>query len=152
MLLTAAQIKANRRKFKTKDVEVPALGGAVRIRSLLSGEWDDYDESLVKTLPNGKRVADAANLSARLVSRCAIDEKGDHLFTEADVAILAEIDAEPINALYLACLEINGRLPKAIEEAKKNSEPTAGSASSSGSPLPLAEPEPSCSPASPPTS
>ena len=68
---------------------VPEWGGVVGIKTIMSGEWDDFEASLV-TVENGTaRKADLKDGRAKFaVLVCCDPATGDPLFTNADVPVL----------------------------------------------------------------
>lgn len=112
-LLSKEQILGAARK-DFKDVDVPELGGTVRVRGLSAAEFIEYEQAI--------RDEDFANLRARLVANAAVDENGKPLFTAADVRALGEKPAKPIDRLFRAIITLTGFTDDAVEEAEKNSE------------------------------
>lgn len=94
-----------------KEVNVPEWGGTVRLRSLSALESQTFAENFKKGDKDGQ---------VRLIIMSAVDEHGDPLFTEADIAALQKKSMKVVLRLQNAAMELNGlRDAKvAVEEAK----------------------------------
>lgn len=101
----------------TKDVEVPEWGGEVRIRMLTGAERDEFESSMAKLGKDGKQELNLANLRARLVAKCAVNEDGTKMFqTRNDVAALGMKSSAAIARIYEACQELNGMTQADVDE------------------------------------
>ena len=69
----------------TLDVDVPEWGGTVRVREMSGNQRAEYEQL---TLKRDQADADATadNIRAIVVAACAVDDAGEPLFTQADVA------------------------------------------------------------------
>lgn len=96
----------------TKDVQVAAWGGSIRVRSMTVAERNEF----------ARRAsgAEAASTSAWLVSILAVDDAGKALFTPDDVKALEGRSFKALDAVVNAILEVNGIGEKAVEAAAKN--------------------------------
>lgn len=134
-LLSAAEIlAADDASFE--DVPVPEWGqdAHVRVRSLSGEERDAYGKSITRVTGKGKNESREVILEAareKLVARVLVDEKGERLFTDADVAKLAKKNAEVIERLFVVAQRLSGLAPDSIEElagesaaVQTSSEPT----------------------------
>ena len=71
-------------------VDVPEWGGSVFVRTILAGEWDSFEDSMV-TIVDG--VASKANLDdyrARFAAMILCDEQGNSLFDKNDIPKLSK--------------------------------------------------------------
>ena len=68
--------------LKYDEVEVPEWGGSVRVRGLTGTERDSFESSLIDAKRDAMKLD---NVRAKLVAKCAVDENGARLFTDADV-------------------------------------------------------------------
>lgn len=110
MLLNKGQIlKVEKRKFK--ELEVPELGGALRLASLSAG--------------CGMRLKEASKLELNerasaviMFSSCIVDEKGEAVFSEDEALKFVElISIETMNLLIHQIFVLSGRVtekPKAV--------------------------------------
>jgi ABC-type branched-subunit amino acid transport system ATPase component len=103
--------------LKHEDVEVPEWGGTVTVRTFTGDERDKFEASLIG--PDGKAKATLAGVRAKLVSLTVIDEKGELLFSEADVGKLGRKSAKALDRVFSAAQKLNG-LSKADVDALKN--------------------------------
>lgn len=62
------------------------------------------------------------NVISWVVCLTLCDEKGDRLFEDTDVELLAKKSGRAIEAVFLAALEFNGLQDDAVEVAEGNSE------------------------------
>lgn len=99
----------------TEDVEVPEWGGTVRVRTLTGAERDRFEESITQ-VKGGSVKTNYANLRARLVALCAVDEQGRRLFSDADAAALGRKSAAALDRVFIAARRLNGMSDADIEE------------------------------------
>lgn len=99
-------------KPKTTVVAVPALGGSVGVKQLTVGEADRYSAALA--------AANDGNTRARLVVAVAVDEKGDPLFTDADVAALAALRFDILDPIVEAASSLNALSDQDRDALAKN--------------------------------
>ena len=124
--------------FAANDVQripvvVPEWGVTVYIRTLSGTERDAFEGGLMKG--KGKqREPDLANLRARLVALCAVDEEGNRIFDKSDVEALGKKAAAPLDRLFTAAQELNGLTEKDVQELAGNSVGDRNDASTSDSP------------------
>ena len=94
---------------KCKTSEFDCAIGRVRMREL-SGS--DYSKHLVDWLrPKGKLdKAREAVMWSRLVVLCVVDENGDRLLTDDDVAAVEAMPKSVLNLLHKEALTLHGQL------------------------------------------
>ena len=118
-LLTKAQILGVA-DLEHEDVEVPEWGGAVRVQMLTGAERDAFEQEIVTR--QGKKVQmNLANVRARLVALCVVDEEGQRLFGEGDVKALGRKSALALNRVFEVAQRINGLTEQDMEELAGNS-------------------------------
>lgn len=118
----------------TEEVDVPEWGGSVLVRGLSGRERDIFEASLMER--RGKRmVPNTANVRAKIVARCCVDEDGVRLFSDGDVEELGEKSAAPIDKIYEVAARLSGLSDEDVDELVENfgETPSAGSSSSSPS-------------------
>lgn len=98
---------------RTKDVEVPAWGGAVRVRTWTIAERNHYQKRL-------DAKEDQLLLGAWLVATLVVDDSGRSIFTPQDIKELEKKDAEAVDLVTTAIFELNTPDKEAVAEAKKN--------------------------------
>lgn len=111
--------------IKVEVVPVPEWGknAAVRLKVLSAAERDAFEASTVTT-KGGRQKPNLANLRARLVSRCMVDENGDRIFESGDVARLGNKSSAALDRLFAKCQELNGFTEKDIEELTEDFDET----------------------------
>jgi hypothetical protein len=97
------------------EVNVPGWGDTVFIRVMTCGERDSYENDWVAN--KGKGVE---NFRTKFLSRCLTDAKGQRLFTDADVPLLAAKSAGVLNALFAKAMAHNALSDHDVEELAKN--------------------------------
>jgi len=130
--LTATQI------FEAEDllserVEVPEWGGYVIVRTMSGSEKDRFQMATL-TQHKGQIVTDLRKMKhfrTRAVSLCAANDKGERLFTDAQVEKLAKKSAVALDRVYTVASRLNGLAEDATGELEKNSEPSPEDASTS---------------------
>jgi hypothetical protein len=118
-ILTREQI-LEARDMRVEKVKVPEWGGEVFVRSLTAAERDDFEGSIV-TRDGSKLDFSIANIRAKLVARTVCDEAGNRIFTDADILLLGEKSAEPVDRIYDVAQRLSGLSDKDMEELEKNS-------------------------------
>lgn len=118
-MLTKAQIlKAD--DLPTEVVDVPEWGGKVTVRTLTGTERDAFEESITKK--KGKSFdVNMVNLRAKLCALTIVDDKGERLFTNADVVELGKKSAAVLDRIFTVAQKLNGLGKDDIEELAKNS-------------------------------
>lgn len=95
-----------------ETVSVPEWGGEVIISTMTGTARDAWEQSIA-----GDGKPNIANIRARLLSFCAVDESGKRLFSEADVDALGAKSGAALDR----CVRVAQRLNKITEEAVKES-------------------------------
>jgi hypothetical protein len=114
-----------------EDVEVPEWGGTVRVRMLTGAERDKFEESVMTR--KGRQVdVKLALLRAKLVALTVVDEAGQRLFEERDVAALGQKSAVALNRVFEVAQRINGLTEKDVNELTENLSDGRSGGSTSG--------------------
>ena len=141
-LLSFDEIRAKvATEVKTEDVEVPSLGGSVRISRLgaeqkiaLGLQYQSYPRTA-----DGKRLANSADIAEfnmLLLAASIVDESGGHPFANAyGREVLNGIDPSDLMMLANCAVTLNGMDKDPLEDAKKN----LSEAPSGNSPSPSVE-------------
>ena len=111
-LLNKQQILAVQDK-KFQDVDVPEWGGTVRLATLTASQRDRYETmfTLARNDPNS-----AISIRALLVAACVVDDEGNPIFTQEDVAELSEKSASALTKLFTVALDLNVLTKAAAEK------------------------------------
>lgn len=121
--------------LRTVDVSVPEWGGEVRVKTLTGSERDQFEADSVKVSTGRKGQTQqtvSANIRARLVAMCAVDEQGQLLFDRADVMKLGQKSAAALERVFDACARLNGMSDEDVAELEGNSESGQNGGSTSG--------------------
>lgn len=135
-LLTAAEIlAADDSTFE--DVPVPEWGkdAGIRLRSLTGEERDAFEKSVVRVTGKGKsesREVIIEGMRAKLIARCAVDDKGVRLFSDADIAKLGKKNGAVIDRLFAIAQKLSGLSQEDVAELAGESEAAQNSSSSTG--------------------
>jgi hypothetical protein len=104
MTLLTKEAILNCNDLPTDVVEVPQWGGSVKVRGMTAGERDRF-EDMIRTRGMGA-------LRGTLASMCIVDEDGKRLFTDIEVAKLAEKSAEALDLVVEAASRLSGLTPE----------------------------------------
>lgn len=115
MLLTKEQI-LNSQDGKTIDIDVPEWGGSVTISTMSGFARDQFEGSLV-----GKNGGtNISNIRAKLAAATIVDEAGNLLFTDKDVAALGKKSSAALDRVFEASQKLNKISDGDVEELAKN--------------------------------
>lgn len=89
-------------------VTVPEWGGDVRVRALTGKERDTFEQMSIKRGAKGEIEVNMVNMRARLVSLCVVDEKGERIFTDADVTRLGRKSASALERVAKVAQRLSG--------------------------------------------
>lgn len=119
----------------TESVSVPEWGGEVLVRGFTGTERDDFEAETYKgNGPDSK--TNWHNLRARLLARTIVNEAGDRLFTDSDIALLGAKSAAAMDRVADVSQRLCGLGSKAVETLAKNSDGDPAAVSPSSSPEP----------------
>jgi hypothetical protein len=113
-LLTRDQILAAD-DISKETVKVPEWGGEVIIAGMNAAARDAWEQTLI-----GDEKHRMENIAARLVSYCAVDDKGNRLFTDADVKALGAKSSRALARCVKAAQRLNGLTGADLEDLAKN--------------------------------
>ena len=110
MSLTKEQILAADDSGLLK-IAVPEWGGDVYIRVMTVGERDAYENEWQR-----KKDTGVDDFRTKFLVRCLVDEKGNRLFDNGDVAKLAAKSAKVMNRVWMAAMEHNNLSDESVEK------------------------------------
>lgn len=129
MLLTKDAILAAN-DLITEDVDVPEWGGTVRVRAISGTERDTFEQTIVTR--RGKNVqTNLANIRAKMVALCVVDEAGQRLFNDSDVAALGKKSAAALDRVFTVAQRLAGLTDEDVDELAENLESGQNAASTS---------------------
>lgn len=122
-------------KPPTERVYVAALDETFILRGMTGVERDAFEASCFEGRGK-KRDFSMRNLRAKMVAYCVIDEQGNRVFSDADVAALGDTRADVIDRLFGVAQRLSGMKDEDVDELGLSSAtPTASGTSSSATPL-----------------
>jgi hypothetical protein len=99
----------------TESVELKSLDGSVLVRGLSAFDRDAFEKSMFVT--KGKtREFNMANVRARLVALCAVDDNGGRLFADEDVVALGQVRADVVDKLFTVAQRLSGLRDEDVAE------------------------------------
>lgn len=113
-LLSKGQILAANDR-KTEDLEVKEWGGSVRVATMSASDRDKWEQD---TYGGDKPKVD--DFRARFVALCLVDEKGERLFTDKEVAQLGAKSAAALDRVFKLAQKVNAIGEAEAEAAAKN--------------------------------
>jgi len=114
--------------------DLPGYHGSVLIRGMTGKERDAFETSLMRPAGGGRREVDTANMRARLVAKCAVDDDGNRLLTDADATELGEKSGAAIRRMFDVAARLSGMSDEDQEELTRDFALAAGGGSPSTSP------------------
>jgi len=104
----------------TETVFVKEWGGEVRIKTLTGTEKDAWESSLVDDKKRDTKSA-LANIRAKLCSYSLVDEAGNRMFGDTEVARLGEKSSKALDRIFDKARKLSGIGKDDVEELAKNS-------------------------------
>lgn len=101
-----------------EKVDVPEWGASVFISTMSGAERDAFESEIV-TLHGKKTRLNLQNIRAKLVVRTLVDETGQRIFSDADVAELGKKSSSVLSRLYEVAQRMNGLREEDVEELGK---------------------------------
>ena len=120
-LLTRESI-LKKEDLKTERVDVPEWGGYIFVRTLSGEERDTFESDSYVISPEGKTEQVLGGFRARMVALVACNEKGERLFTAADVEALNKKSSSALIRVFDVASKVNGLNVKAVEVEKETIE------------------------------
>ena len=115
-------------RLKVQELDVPELGGTVRIREMNGLERDEL-EAYFATVGDTKSFR---RYRALVVTLSLVDDEGERIFGDDDVDIVnTQIPWRALDRIKNAVVELNKMSSKAVEETEKNSSPGPSDSSTS---------------------
>ncbi|KKK73275.1 hypothetical protein LCGC14_2895450 [marine sediment metagenome] len=129
-LLSREQILAQTEVRMVRE-NVPEWGGSVYVRIVSGAERDRFEASTQNQTGGGHNLV---NFRARFAAMVLCDDKGDALFTPADVEALGKLSSggAALDRIFDAGRHLNRMTAEDVEELTKNSEGGRNGSSGSG--------------------
>ena len=104
--------------LETRDVDVPELGGTVRVRAWTGADKDEWDYLIAN---RGNKVAgDPRGIRSIAIVVSVVDEDGNRMLTESDVSTVGAWPTSAVDSVWTAIAELNRLGAGAVEDAEKN--------------------------------
>jgi hypothetical protein len=117
--LTKDQIVAAE-DLKSETIEVPEWGGSVTLRRMTGAERDAYEADIYDA--KGATITlKRENFRAKLIARCLVNEKGERMFEDGEIAALGKKSAAALDRCFQACQRLNGLSKDEQDVIEKNS-------------------------------
>ena len=88
-------------------VSVPEWGGDVWVRGMTGASRDKFEASIVQTRGKDQSL-NMVNIRAKLASMTICDEKGNRIFSEADVKDLSNKSAHALQRIFVVAQKLSG--------------------------------------------
>lgn len=121
LLNREAILKAN--DIEKREVYIPEWGGSVYVRGMTGRERDQFEASIIRQRGRNTEI-NMKNARAKLVVMCTVDQDGNRLFTDADVAPLADKSAKALDRIFAVAQELSGITREDMEELTENFDET----------------------------
>ena len=109
------------------ELEIPEWGNrVVLVRGMTGRERDKYEDSLYKQKGKDRKL-NVFNARAKLVALCVVDDKGNRLFSDADVAALGDKSSKALDRIFAFAMDLSGIGQEDMDDLTKNSETEDGS-------------------------
>ena len=99
----------------TERVDVPEWGGAVYVRGMTGLERDLYEDSILEQRGKNRQV-NLRNARAKLVALSVVDEAGQRMFSQTDVAALGKKNAAALQRVFNVATRLSGITEEDLEE------------------------------------
>jgi hypothetical protein len=115
--------------LRTEEVEVPEWAGSVLVRGLTGRERDEYEGSVLEQRGN-RMVPNTANVRAKLIVKCVIDEDGKRIFADTDANALGEKSGAAVDRVFEVAARLSRLQENDVKELSQDFSGAAGSGSS----------------------
>lgn len=102
--------------LKSEVVKVPEWGGEVTVGTMTGEMRDAWEQSFLTE----KGKPDIRHARARLAVFCIVDEKGERIFTEADILALSKKSAAGLQRIVDVAQRLNLVRDEDVRDAAKN--------------------------------
>ena len=104
-----------------EEVDIPELGGSVRVQGLTGAERDRYEgEILKRDRKTGQLIPQLTNARALLVAVALVDEEGKPLFSENELGLLGGVRADTLQRIWEKAAELSGMTEKDLDELEQS--------------------------------
>ena len=97
---------------RTEEVNIPEWGGSVKVRTMSGSERDAFEIAITGV--------SKSNIRARFCALVIVDEKGNRMFTDVEIAKLGEKSASSLDKVMEVGQRLNRFTDKDIEQLAKD--------------------------------
>jgi hypothetical protein len=116
----AEQIKSQANVLNKETIEF--FGITCFVQAWRAWERDQWDAQQHKLNEQGGIVSAVANIRARLIVACLVDESGQKIFNANDADTIANMNAVEVDRVFNICRRVVGLIDQTeADESKKNS-------------------------------
>ncbi len=105
--------------IKTQTVSVPEWGGDVIVKTMSGTERDAFEMSILQERGDDEKK-NVANYRSRLLVKCLVDDNGNPVFSDADIAELGAKSAVAMDRILTVAQRLNGLGKTDVEALTKN--------------------------------
>lgn len=105
--------------IKTEAVLVPEWSGSVLVRGLTGAQRDKFETKIIEQRGT-KQIWHREHIRAWMVVMSVVDEDGDYLFSDTDVAAVSQKSAGALERIFSAAQRLSGITRSDVEELSKN--------------------------------
>ena len=105
--------------IQAEIVDVPEWGGQVRVKGLSGTERDRFEQDSIDQRGKTTKL-NFANIRARLLVLCLVDEQGNRLFQRSDIDLLGQKSAAALNRVFDVARRLSGLNQEDVEELAEN--------------------------------
>ncbi|HDN27273.1 MAG TPA: hypothetical protein ENG03_09310 [Thioploca sp.] len=102
--------------IETKTIPIKEWGGDVTIAVMSGFARDKFESSIVGK--NG--TSNLTNIRAKMVAASVVDEKGDLMFTDADITKLSKKSSIALDRIFTEAQKLNKITDDDVDELAKN--------------------------------
>lgn len=102
----------------SEQLEIKEWGVTVYVRSMSGHDRDKFESQMIDLQEQGRRMD---NFRARLSVFCCVDEKGNRIFKDGDIADLGKKSGKALDRIFEVASRLNKMTEESIEAEKKPS-------------------------------
>lgn len=114
-LLTKEQLLEKGSERNTLDIHVPEWGGELRVRALSVAERQRFENHTIRASAANNGKPNMIELRERLLAMSIVDDAGNRMFTDKEVAKLSDLDGAVADRVFDEIRDFNGMADGSIE-------------------------------------
>ena len=105
--------------IKVQKLVIPEWEGEIYVKGLTGAERDAFEASVIE-MKGDKTTVKMENIRAKLAAMCICDEKGERLFNDEEVLMLARKSASALQRIFDVAQRLSGLVAGDVESLIKN--------------------------------